>query len=562
MTIQSQQESGPNEREFRVFGPPGTGKTTHLVRQIERAIDKHGIGQVLVASFTKTAATEICERAGIRQHAYAGTLHALCYRQIGHPTPAETKTAEWNLWAKSNGTPWFQLTDGGVDVDESTFQRYDGTRGDEAYQHCQSLRARMVDRSLWPTDCRAFDDAWRRWKSEANVIDFTDMIDRVYVSGFDAPGHATIGFFDEVQDYTKLELSLIRKWTAKMDTVILAGDDDQSIYNFRGATPDAFLNPPIPDSQKRILSQSFRVPAAVHAFAQRWIERVKVREPKLYHPRIDGNGAAVPGALDFFHTASSAHPEPVVRDIEKQIVAGKSVMVLASCSFHLRATIALLRRAGIPYHNPYRRSRGDWNPLLRGTAKRTTALDRLLAFLVMRPDAPVEEFRAYTHKELDAWIDVLDSKMLARGTKTMVETLAAQEPHRKVQLDFILKLFRDDGDGWQHGLLDNDLRWYLASMLDAKRKTHEYAAEIFRRHGYQAIAGTPKVVCGTIHSVKGGEADVCYVYPDISPGGQREMSADRDPTIRMFYVAFTRARERLVLCNRASSLAVQWTGVS
>src|SRR3990170_4714047 len=268
------------ENEYRVFGPPGTGKTTHLVRQIERAIDKHGVGSVLVASFTKTAAAEICERASIKGHAYAGTLHALCFRQLDRPVPAETKTESWNAEMKSAGTPWLAITDGAVDFDESTNSHGNETRGDAAYRACQSLRARMIPRDLWPQDARAFDDAWRRWKDEARVMDFTDMIERSLASGSSAPGDARVGFFDEVQDYTALELALIRQWSAGMETVILAGDDDQCLYNFRGATPDAFLNPPVPDSHKRILAQSFRVPAAVHSFAQKWIEKVKVREPK------------------------------------------------------------------------------------------------------------------------------------------------------------------------------------------------------------------------------------------------------------------------------------------
>ena len=538
----------------------GTGKTTHLVRQIDRAAEKHGIGKVLVASFTKTAATEIMERAGIKGHEYAGTLHALCYRMLGHPVPAETKTESWNLWAKSNGTPWWQLTDSGVEFDESTFQSHDGTRGDECYRACQTLRARMIDRALWPTDARAFDDAWRRWKNETNVMDFTDMIEVTLRRELTAPGGCTIGFFDGVQDYTKLELALIRGWAEDMETVILAGDDDQCIFSFRGASPDAFLNPPVPDDHKRILAQSFRVPSAVHKYAEAWIRRVKVREPKIYRPRVDDAGADVPGALDFFSSASSAHPEPVVRDIEKQLRAGKSAMVLASCAFHLRPLIAILRREGVPYHNPYRTSRGDWNPLARGTAKRTTALDRVLAFLVMRLDAPLEDVRSYTHKELDAWVDVLDSKILERGTKNMIETLAEQEPRARVQLDFLLRLFRDGGAGWQRGMLDNDLVWFMESVLASKRKTHEYAAHVYRKRGYGGISERPKCIVGTIHSVKGGEADNVYIFPDVSPGAQREMSADPDPILRMFYVAFTRARERLVLCNTASSCAVQWTG--
>jgi superfamily I DNA/RNA helicase len=69
----------------------------------------------------------------------------------------------------------------------------------------------------------------------------------------------------------------------------------------------------------------------------------------------------------------------------------------------------------------------------------------------------------------------------------------------------------------------------------------------------------PKVVVGTIHSVKGGQADVVYLFPDLSQGGDAQYNrggAARDSVIRVFYVGLTRVREKLYICGRESNMAV------
>ena len=48
--------------EYRIFGPPGTGKTTNVTRQIRRAVDRYGPEGVLVTSFSRAAATELAGR--------------------------------------------------------------------------------------------------------------------------------------------------------------------------------------------------------------------------------------------------------------------------------------------------------------------------------------------------------------------------------------------------------------------------------------------------------------------------------------------------------------------
>lgn len=70
------------------------------------------------------------------------------------------------------------------------------------------------------------------------------------------------------------------------------------------------------------------------------------------------------------------------------------------------------------------------------------------------------------------------------------------------------------------------------------------------------IAG--RLTVGTIHSVKGSEADVVYVLPDLSPAQWGQWTkGDRDALVRLFYVAFTRAREELVLVRTGAKRAVE-----
>jgi superfamily I DNA/RNA helicase len=87
-----------------------------------------------------------------------------------------------------------------------------------------------------------------------------------------------------------------------------------------------------------------------------------------------------------------------------------------------------------------------------------------------------------------------------------------------------------------------------------------YAVEVAARQGPQALSQAPQVVVGTIHSVKGGEADVVYLFPDLSRAGDAQFhrgGAARDSVIRQFYVGATRAKEQLYLCQPESRLTIR-----
>ncbi len=86
------------------------------------------------------------------------------------------------------------------------------------------------------------------------------------------------------------------------------------------------------------------------------------------------------------------------------------------------------------------------------------------------------------------------------------------------------------------------LRWLEENSLESIKDRLSYPIRVFRKHGMTGLQTRPNVVVGTIHSVKGGEADYVYLCPDIST---KQREGDYDALVRMFYVGLTRAREVL-----------------
>src|SRR5690606_2983831 len=104
------------------------------------------------------------------------------------------------------------------------------------------------------------------------------------------------------------------------------------------------------------------------------------------------------------------YPEPLIEDACRRMDEGQSVMILASCDYMLRPLLAALRKSGVPYHNPYRRKNGAWNPL----GAKHGAKDRLLAFLRFDPEVWGEEARNWNAVDLHEWIDLCEARGLLR----------------------------------------------------------------------------------------------------------------------------------------------------
>lgn len=541
---------GHNHLEHRIMGPPGTGKTTYLTRQIANAAAAHGNDNVLVASYTRTAAAELVSRDLDLPQGSVGTLHSLCYRAMGSPTIAETKIQEFN-----SDYPQFLLSsEQKGSLDEPSADSANHTDGDKMLIRYRLHRARMKPLGeLEPITLR-FAKAWEEWKERNGYVDFTDMISKTLESDDPPPGGKRIGFYDEAQDFNALEFALIRKWSKHQDYVILSGDDDQTLYSFAGASADAFLNPPVPQDQKRILSQSWRVPRKIHAYANRWIKQLAHREPKDYLPRDEeGELRICPATINQPHLA--------LRDAEQYLKAGKSIMFLTSCGYMLYALKRMLRDEGIPFHNPFRKNRGDWNPLGNFGKSRSgsiTAKDRFMAFL----DTSGPEYAGETFWHLSVlaqWAAVINAKgIFKRGGKQKI--LDQEEFPQWYEPDDVAIFTYDCFE--EHAMraaLTRDINWFRRNMMAAKSKVYEFPIKVYDRLGMEALTRKPQIIISTIHGVKGGEADVCYLWPDLSVQGMREWRGNgegHDSVVRMMYVGMTRARESLILCDSASSMHV------
>lgn len=103
------------------------------------------------------------------------------------------------------------------------------------------------------------------------------------------------------------------------------------------------------------------------------------------------------------------------------------------------------------------------------------------------------------------------------------------------------------------------LKWWRTRIRADFYDRSRFPADIVAKHGPLALLETPSVVVGTIHSVKGGQADVVFLFPDLSSAGDTQYQVagpPRDSVIRVFYVGATRARETLYICGRETARSV------
>jgi superfamily I DNA/RNA helicase len=540
-----------------VLGPPGTGKTTFLSRTIESLVEKRGSDAVTVCSFSKAAATELVSRDLPIDDSHVGTLHALCYRALNRPTIAETKIAEWNDYA-----PEFRLQSSGtVQIDDPLTgdEGGSGSDSDKVFGEYMLLRARLVDRALWSPQVEALARKWEFWRDNSGFVDFQGLIDLGLRDLETCPGDPQVLITDEVQDSSASELLLLRKWEEHTDYTILAFDDDQAIFAFRGASPEALLAAQVPQDNRRVLHQSYRVPVAIQNLSQQWIKQVTLRLEKEYQPRKAPDGTAVQGECRFFPQGNYRNAEALLDDSEQYLVQGKSVMFLGTCGYFLDPLKAVLRKRGMPFHNPYRKARADWNPLA-GREGAVGAKDRLLSYL-----SPMTAGRPWSPVEAEQFFDIIKSKdVLNSGAKTILKRAVDEE--RPLTDAEVVGLFEEGAfDEAFGGVLDPNLQWLENHLLPSKARGMQFPMEIYRRGGIDLLQKKPQITIGSVHSVKGGEADCVYLIPDLSMASMQGWSAygpERDALVRLMYVGMTRAKESLILTAPSTSQYIEtWTNV-
>ncbi len=534
-------------------GPPGTGKTTTLCRSAEKNAALFGAERICACSYTRAAAAVFGSHDFPLPVQNMGTLHSFAFRALDKPELVIGEEKEFNTLH-----PEFRLSTGAGSVDEPLNDPGGVTLGDRLLAKMEILRAQMEPVETWRPDVRNFSAAWDAWKEAAGLYDFTDLLSVCLRDITNMPGDPAVIYYDEAQDATRLQMSLVCKWAGEAQKLILAGDPAQTLFAWAGASPDCMTDLSIPPERFCLLGQSYRLPRLIHEHAEKWLLRWHPTKfpDRTYKPREE------PGILAHSN-ADWTKAEQLVDMACKRAAAGKSVMILGSCRQFIQPTLAVLRKRGIPFHNPYRHAETAWNPLRRGYIDRSkrrvcTAADRLLAFLPASGET-------WTKDAVWLWMSVLEAKgRLRKGAKESLKKFKGDFTAYDCLWDFlepdflskVMFLAFDNPDE-----IKASLCIWREAMLAKNRQALEYVCRVAELHGRQAVVNEPLIQIGTIHSVKGGEASTVILLPDMSRAAYDEWLSHhslRGPMIRTMYVGMTRAREELILCNARTPQAVCW----
>lgn len=532
---------------YVVHGPPGTGKTHFLTLQAARAAEKYGSDRVQIVSLTRTAAAEIRTRVeGVPEH-NCGTLHSRCLRGLGVKRGELTADKDF-LEAWNAAHPDYAMGKiaedpegaGGMAIDPLADDRLGLDSGADLLQAADVLRHQRRHEALWPTEVLEFHRKWTEFKRAQGRRDFTDLIEMALLDVPAPPGDCRVLIVDEAQDLSALENALVRQWTRHTDQTVVAGDADQTLYGWRGAEPTFFLPDSVPEDHVRVLHQSYRVPQAAHRVAMEIITPCEGRYPTKYLPTQEP-GTVELGGPTFRHNADELADMAAehARDPERG-----SVMLIAPCGFQLFPLLAELRAKGVPFHNPFRATHGAWNPLPRGRKDAVTFSERLEAFTV-----PSRLGRGWSQDEFTHWASQLTAEFLRRGVKSEIKEGTLRAPRT---VDELRAIFRNAADAER--ALSGDLDWFVSAISPAGKKSAEYPLRVIRAFGVQGIVDKPRVIVGTIHSVKGGQAGRVVVCPDMSKRGADELANNEDSIRRLFYVAVTRTQGGLMMTNPGGRL--------
>lgn len=487
-----------------ILGAPGAGKTTALLRLVAEELDAGTVPEAVgFITFTRRAQKEAVDRATEQfalprsRFQYFSTIHALCFRALGMSSSQVLegqKMEEFGDWIGVRVTGRYSLDEGS----SFGFEAGDRMLFMENLARTRGISLRQqFDEEDDQQDWGAVERLARglaEYKRAHHLYDYTDMLS-IFLQQEWTPALEVL-FVDEAQDLSWLQWQIVWKMAARCRRVIIAGDDDQSIFKWAGAAVDYFI-----DMQGRVtvLGQSWRVPRAVQAVSQRIIGQVTHRRPKKWSPR-DEEGTV---------------EELALRDLDW---GGKDLLVLARNAKFLDNLRHQVRSSGYLYEykghpsvkESLRQAILTWERLRRG-----------------QPQTVESVLRVYEQMSVGVGV--------RRGHKSL--------PGWPKEAEVSLSDLRERG-----GLLREDV-WHDA--LDrVPVGDREYVRACLRRR--EVLSQPPRIRLSTIHGAKGGEAEHVVLITDMAHRTWEESHDHPDDEARVFYVAATRAKDRLTLVRPRS----------
>ena len=481
----------------KVFGPPGSGKTTYLLGVVEKELAA-GVSSARIGyfSFTRKAAHEARDRAIEKFPAldakadfpFFRTLHSLAFFCLGMSPKDMMGVENYAEFAKEAG---ISLKTGLNNDDELNVKADNPILNEINLARIKGLDLHThYNQSAMDIEWFHFEfveRAYRHYKQANSLFDFTDLLEMVVQREEDLP-YLDVVIVDEAQDLSRIQWDLVQKLAKRCKRFYLAGDDDQAVYTWAGADVKAFLAFP---GRIEFLTQSHRVPSRIHTLASSIVGRIQNRQEKTWFPKAEEGEIK---HYNGFH--------------QVDITAGEW-LIMASTNYMLNDLHNWIKSQGLLFERQGRSSIPDT------VVEAVTCWERLRAG------------REISLEQVKTVYSFMAPECITRGHRTLT----------KANPDILYSMATLTA---HHGL-QTDMIWHQVLTKIGTDKI-EYLIAILRRG---AKFTKPTITLSTIHGAKGGEADNVLLLTDLSPRFATEYAKDADNINRLLYVGITRAKKSL-----------------
>lgn len=573
-----------------VLAGPGAGKTYVITNRVKALIDEYGVKpeQILVVTFSKAAAVEMKERfemltGGRRLPVRFGTFHSVFFQIL---------RLAYHYEVKDIATPALKyrfleetLNETGYEVDdkkeflsdiEKEISRVKG-EGIEIDCYFSSACSAEIFQKMY----RGYQEKLQRHR----CLDFDDMVVYTYQllkerEDIRRRWQAQFRYLliDEFQDINRLQYETVCMLAEPENNLFIVGDDDQSIYGFRGAKPGIMLSFPkrFPDTKQIVLGVNYRCSDEIMKAAERLIGKNNER----YEKHIVANkGKEQPVHMKKCENLPD-EAEKIVAQIQmyqKEGIAYQEMAVLFRTNMQMRLLAGKLMEHGVPF------TMRENLPNLFDTWMAKDIMCYLQLALGNRSrekflkiaNRPVRYLSRTAFTESEVSFDKLRAYYAVKNQEWMEEriwnfeydlkNLASLSPYAAIHFirkgigyDEFLKTYADErnvnADDW-FDVLDE-----MQEMARDKKSIPEFLSfvenygdtleEIRQEQKKQQVKEEPGVSLMTMHASKGLEFSVVFVptlNEDIVPYRKAVQEGNLEEERRMLYVAMTRAKTYLHL---------------
>ncbi len=567
-----------------VLAGPGSGKTFTITRRIEYLIKRHKVKpeEILVITFTKAAANEMKKRfrdlmGNAGSGVTFGTFHGVYYGILkwAYGLQAESILSEEEKYQLLKRI----LEKKKIDIDdEKDFIQ-------EMIGEISTVKNNRIDISTYETlHCpeQVFRQVYDAYENERNALqkmDFDDMLVKTFELFEKRADILKLWqekfryiLIDEFQDINMVQYEVIRMLSAPENNLFIVGDDDQSIYGFRGARPDIMLGFPkdYPNTTILHLSDNYRSTKAIVNGALRVIGNNEKRYAKEMRT-LNEQG-------DTVHIQEVLHPleegKYVVEEIKKarkRGVPAKQIAVLFRSTMDARSLVETCMQHQIPFQmkdhifNLYEHFIGRdlmaYFSMAQGDRSRRNFLavmNRPNRYIgrnaVEEKEISFEELRKF-YAEME-WMQEridqleLDLRMLGR----MAPYGAIQYIRKSIGYDEFLKEYAAFRKIKPEELFDilyeiEERAKAFKTMADWFDHIEEYSKQL-RLQAERRKDEKDAVAFMTMHGAKGLEFDTVFMIganEKVIPYKKAETREAIEEERRMFYVAMTRAKRKLII---------------